>query len=306
MDEYHPLADAPLWFRRALAVPREDVELEVAGCRVHALVSGPPAAPGVVLVHGGAAHAHWWTHIGGLLSDRFRVVAIDLSGHGESGRRSRYSLEQWSEEIVAVAGAGGIEGRPALVGHSMGGQVVVAAAALHGSDVAGAVLCDAVVVAPDDPTAYPRAGEAGPPRRFPSAEDAIARFRPLPAQDNLDYVVDHVAYHSVDETPEGWGWKFDDTIRTQARASSFRAAAFPYLAELDAPVALLRSERGLVTEEIARSMGAQMPRPPAVIELPEAGHHAMLDQPLVLLAALRAVLAVWDASAPPGSATPPV
>jgi len=35
-----------------------------------------------------------------------------------------------------------------------------------------------------------------------------------------------------------------------------------------------------------------------VIEIPEAGHHAMLDQPLILLTALRALLADWDHSDP--------
>jgi hypothetical protein len=35
-----------------------------------------------------------------------------------------------------------------------------------------------------------------------------------------------------------------------------------------------------------------------VIELPEAGHHAMLDQPLILLTALRTLLADWDHSEP--------
>jgi hypothetical protein len=36
----------------------------------------------------------------------------------------------------------------------------------------------------------------------------------------------------------------------------------------------------------------------AVIELPEAGHHAMLDEPLVLLTALRSLLADWEHSEP--------
>jgi pimeloyl-ACP methyl ester carboxylesterase len=50
--------------------------------------------------------------------------------------------------------------------------------------------------------------------------------------------------------------------------------------------------------DIAATMYDALGRVAPVIELPEAGHHAMLDQPLVLLTALRALLADWDHSDP--------
>ena len=37
----------------------------------------------------------------------FRVLCLDLSGHGDSGHRAAYSLEQWTEEVMAVAAAAG-------------------------------------------------------------------------------------------------------------------------------------------------------------------------------------------------------
>jgi hypothetical protein len=61
---------------------------------------------------------------------------------------------------------------------------------------------------------------------------------------------------------------------------------------------LLRSERGLVTRDIGASMDEVLGRVAPVRELPEAGHHAMLDQPRVLLTALRTLLADWDHSEP--------
>jgi len=67
-------------------------------------------------VHGGGAHAHWWTHVAARFSDDFRVVAVDLSGHGDSAHRSEYSLERWTEEVVAAAEAGGISGPPVVIG----------------------------------------------------------------------------------------------------------------------------------------------------------------------------------------------
>jgi pimeloyl-ACP methyl ester carboxylesterase len=53
-----------------------------------------------------------------------------------------------------------------------------------------------------------------------------------------------------------------------------------------------------VTPSIGEFMYDALGRVAPVIELPQAGHHAMLDQPLVLLTALRTLLADWDHSEP--------
>ena len=53
-----------------------------------------------------------------------------------------------------------------------------------------------------------------------------------------------------------------------------------------------------VTADIGRFMYNELGRVTPVVELPEAGHHAMLDQPLILLTALRTLLADWDHSEP--------
>jgi len=109
---------------------------------------GDPDRPGLVLVHGGAAHARWWDFIAPLLASRHHVVALDLSGHGDSGRRGNYPPTRWAEEVMAVAAARGID-HPVLVGHSMGGFVSIIAAAEHGDELAGAVIVDSPVIRPD-------------------------------------------------------------------------------------------------------------------------------------------------------------
>ena len=85
--DYTPLPDAPSWFVRALAVPRGDLVVDVDGCPIHALTFGRPGTRGLVFVHGGGAHAHWWTHVAATFSEEFRVVCVDLSGHGDIGRQ---------------------------------------------------------------------------------------------------------------------------------------------------------------------------------------------------------------------------
>jgi pimeloyl-ACP methyl ester carboxylesterase len=290
---------APAWFRRALAVPFTDERVEVGGAGIHYLAWGRPGRRGLVFVHGGGAHAHWWTHLAATFADEFRVVAIDLSGHGDSDHRPVYEIEQWTEEIVAVADAGGIAGRPVLVGHSMGGFVTIATAALHADRLTGVIVCDSPVTEPDPEVESFRLKEAfGAPRTYPTIADAVARFRTVPPQEhNLDYVIEHVASHSLKPVEGGYQWKFDRRIFEQF-AGSMRGIARPYLARVECRLALLRSEHGLVTDDIGASMFEALGRVTPVIELPEAGHHAMLDQPLVLLTALRALLGDWDHSEP--------
>jgi pimeloyl-ACP methyl ester carboxylesterase len=251
-------------------------------------------------VHGGGAHAHWWTHIAASFARDFRVLSVDLSGHGDSAHRPDYDIEQWTGEIVAVAAAGGIGGPPVVVGHSMGGFVTIATAALHGDHLAGVIVCDSPVNEPDPEVESYRLKESfGRPRTYATVEEALGRFRTVPPQEHyLDYVIDHVARRSLRRVDGGWQWKFDRRIFEQFAGGSMRAIALPYLARVRSRFALLRSERGLVTRDIGASMYEVLGRVAPVIELPEAGHHAMLDQPLVLLTALRTLLADWDHSEP--------
>jgi pimeloyl-ACP methyl ester carboxylesterase len=293
------MSTAPSWFRRALDVPFADQRVLVDGASIHYLAWGDPGRRGLVFVHGGGAHSHWWTHIAARFAEEFRVVAIDLSGHGDSDHRDEYALEQWTEEVVAVADAGGIDGPPVVVGHSMGGFVTVATAARHGDRVKGVVVCDSPVTAPDPEVESFRLKEAfGKPRTYASIEDGLSRFRTVPPQEHyLDYVIDHVARQSLKRVGDGWQWKFDRRIFEQF-AHGMRGIALPYLQQVHVRFALLRSECGLVTPDIGASMYEALGRVAPVIELPEAGHHAMLDQPLVLLTALRTLLADWDHSEP--------
>ncbi len=294
-----PLADSPAWFVRALGVPQEDIEVEVDGCTIHGLACGQPGRRGLVFVHGGGAHAHWWTHVAATFSADFRVICLDLSGHGDSGHRDEYSLEQWTDEVMAVAAIGRIDGPPVIIGHSMGGFVTIATAARHADGLSGAIVCDSPVTEPDpEIDAYRLRQAFGRPRVYPTVDEAVRHFRTVPAQDHyLDYVIDHVARRSVKTVGDGWQWKFDRKVFAQF-GGGIRGVALPYLSRVRCRFALLRSEHGLVTADIGRSMYEELGRVTPVIVIPEAGHHAMLDQPLILLTALRTLLADWDHSEP--------
>ncbi len=288
--------DAPEWYLKAMAAPRESRRVEVRGCRIHYLRWGEAGRPGLVLVHGGAAHAEWWAHVAPLLAGEYAVVAIDLSGHGESGWREEYPRDVWGEEIMAVAADADFAGDPILVGHSMGGFVSIQTAARYGEKLAGAVILDSPVRRPD-----PEAEEAAygtsfrRPKVYATKQEALARYRLVPDQPWVhDYVMRHVARTSVGRNDEGYTWKFDAAVFRRITPQAIRDV----LPQVTCRVALFRGENGLVTPDIGAYMYELMNRNAPVVEIPLAYHHMMLDQPLSLVAALRTLLADWEHSLP--------
>lgn len=292
----------PGWYQSALAERPEEAVVDCGGVPIHALVWGRPGSPGLVLVHGGAAHAHWWDHVAPLLAgDTYRVAAVDLSGHGDSGRRPSYTLEGWADEVLAVADGTGMAGRPVVVGHSMGGFVTIGTAALHGERLGGAVILDSPVSRPDPELEAARSGRIfNRLRVYPTADEALARFRTVPEQEHyLPYVVEHVARTSIRPADGGgWTWKYDPNIFVPPRSVSR-----DLLPRVRCRMALFRAEHGLVTPDIGEFMYDLLGRVAPVVEIPLAGHHLMLDQPLLLLTALRTLLADWEHSLPLGVTT---
>ena len=284
-------APAPDWFTRALAAPADLGEITVDGATVRYRAWGPHGGPGTVLVHGGAAHARWWDHIAPQLATGRRVVALDLTGHGDSDHRSEYALEQWADEAVAVAGPAGIAGEPMLIGHSMGGMVAFLAAHRHGARLAGVQIIDSPIWARTAAETAARAtASIGAGRIYPDAATARARFRLTPAQDRtLPYVLAHVAETSMRRSGGGWTWKFDPLLVRRDSSDLLGAGAPP------CPLAYLRCADGIVGDDALAALRSRLGPAALVAELPEAGHHPMLDRPLALVAALRTVTAAWAA-----------
>jgi len=287
--------DPPPWLVRALATPAEEDEIVVDHCPIHRMTWGEPDQPGVVLIHGGAGHAHWWSFIAPLLP-QYRVVALDLSGHGDSGHRVEYDIDHWTEEVLAASRGVGMEGPPVLVGHSMGGFVATATAVRAGADLAGMIILDSPIVAEDAEVEAARLGQAfGAPKVYPDVETAVARFRTVPRQDHYDpHILRHVAKKSLGPVEGGFRWKFDPALFTAVS----RSRAAELLTRVSGRVALIRSEFGLVTPEVGAIMYEALGRVAPVVEIPLAGHHMMLDQPLSLVTALRSLLADWEHSVP--------
>jgi pimeloyl-ACP methyl ester carboxylesterase len=290
---------SPAWFRAALAAPATVCTIDVDGAQISYRCWGGDTPSGLVLVHGGAAHACWWDHVGPLLASDRRVLALDLSGHGDSGRRDRYSLDGWAREVIAVAAAAGLTEPPVIVGHSMGGFVALRAAGLFGADLKGIAVIDSPVrdLTPEEQAAREERA-FGPLRVYPTRAAVMARFRPIPDQPTLPYVREHVAATSIRPVEGGWTWKFDPAVFGRT------GGPLTLLRQLDCRVALFFAEHGIVPPDTTELMYDKLGQRAPVIEIPAAGHHVMLDQPIALVTGLRTLLSDWDHSLPTGPTGP--
>ena len=101
--------------------------------------SGKPA---LVLIHGWSCDSSYWAGQVDELSKDFQVITMDLGGHGRSGTgRANWTIDSFGEDVAAVVDRLRPE-QVVLVGHSMGGDVAVAAARRLGGRVKGVVWVD--------------------------------------------------------------------------------------------------------------------------------------------------------------------
>jgi pimeloyl-ACP methyl ester carboxylesterase len=90
--------------------------------------TGGDGAATVVFVHGWSCDRGYWREQFDRFAEYYRVVAIDLAGHGDSGPgRTDWTIENFGRDVVAVMDALDLQD-VVLVGHSMGGPVVLEAA----------------------------------------------------------------------------------------------------------------------------------------------------------------------------------
>lgn len=131
---------------------------------------GAGGQPTVLLVHATGFHARCWDQTVAALPDGYRVIAVDMRGHGRSDKQGPYVWETFGRDLEELCEA--LELEDAIgVGHSMGGHCVVRVAARRPESFRRLVLVDPVIM---DPSLY----GSHRFRDIPGAEDhPVARRR---------------------------------------------------------------------------------------------------------------------------------
>lgn len=254
-------------------------ELTLDECVVRFETFGAAERAKLILLHCGGGNAAWWSEIAPLLAANFHVVVVELSGHGQSGRRPAYEPEIWAREVAAVIRATDGPARASLVGHSMGALVAIYAAAQFPELIERAILVD-------PPVQHIWRREAPPEiRTYPSKDAAIARFRLRPPETFADAaLLERVADRSLIAAPDGWTWNADPRASQRFAVDDVRAE----LARIGAPVGCVYG--GLspycdaaTVEYLEQAVG----RPVRAARVADAYHHVPLDAPAALEAAIR-------------------
>jgi pimeloyl-ACP methyl ester carboxylesterase len=303
---------APQWFKDAVAQEPERTFVESLGTRLEVLTWGELGKPGLLFVHGNSAHADWWSFIAPFFAKDYRVAAMSLAGMGASDWRETYSFPDFAEDAEAVARAAGLyEGgrRPVYIGHSFGGMQVFFAGAVHPDRMHAAILVDTGFGGPPPEVVAEREKRLAeirsiptadrPSRIYPTLEAALARFRLMPPQPaGCPFAADFIARRSLKRTPlpdgsgDGWTWRFDPEMWAKLDRSGLKASVAAAL-PLRTPMVHVYGQNSRIIER--RRTGQMSPFPAEIVEveIPDAEHHVMIDQPLALVATLRALLAAW-------------
>lgn len=221
--------------------------------------------PAIVFVHGWSCDRTYWRHQVGAFPDN-RVVAIDLAGHGESGTgRDSWTMPAFGADVVAVVDQLGLQDA-VLVGHSMGGDVILEAGLLLGPRVRGLVWVDtyqSLGAEPDSPD---------------EIEAFVARFRPdfvgqaqtfvrgmfLPSAD--PDLVNRVAADMSAAPP-------DVALDTVKHAIGNEGQVMRVLAELSVPVVAINPDYHPTDEASLRRHGVRL------VLMTGVAHFSMLEDP---------------------------
>jgi pimeloyl-ACP methyl ester carboxylesterase len=239
------------------------------------------ARPGVLLLHGLMGRASHWAATARWLADRYRVVALDLRGHGHSEKPppAAYTREAYTEDVEAAVEQLGL-GPAVVIGHAMGALTAWQLAARRPDLVRALVVCDMRASALG--AASQREWESwfkAWPLPFATLEAARTWFaeqdpwvdRPSPARGAFYAEVLH-------ECPDGWRPVFDPEHMLVSRETWAYDAHWDELALVRCPALVVRGLDGELGRAEAQEMVRVLPRG-QYAEIPDAGHYLHYERP---------------------------
>ncbi len=247
------------------------------GHRIHVQDWGGTGTP-MLLLHGLGAHTHWWDPVIPALKGSFRIVAMDLRGHGESNwtEPPRYTVPNYTWDIEHVRRHFGWNSF-LLAGHSLGARVCVHYARNHHGRVKRLLLLDFLAaIRQAEDNKYERKMKRRQPT-YANQERMIRNFHLQPAGTLASRAtLDSIGENSVRQLENGrWTWKFD-----------WRAFYMEYppiweeLAGLELPILVLRGEKSAVMPRSAYDKVLDAIPNARGIEIRGAYHHITLDSPM--------------------------
>ena len=266
-----------------------DKTITLNGLKFHYLDWGNETAQALVCLHGFTGHARTWDTLAAAMTDRYRVLALDQRGHGETEWASDYASERRVEDMEAFVEALGLD-RFVLLGLSMGGRAAFMYAAKNPEKVERLVIVD---IAPEsDPVGSQRISQGVRANDvFDEPEDAVRAARaanPRPPESELRH---RVLNNLVQRADGKWTYRYDVALRNGSGArvmpsTEETARTWESLRNITSPTLLIRGAASdVLSRELADRMVATIPNC-TLVEVAESGHSVPLDNPSGFVAAL--------------------
>jgi pimeloyl-ACP methyl ester carboxylesterase len=261
----------------------KDRYLRANGLRLHYLDWGGRGRPVLLLLHGLTGNAHAWDAFaasGHPALRRWRLLALDQRGHGDSDHAKDYRVTSFAQDIHAFAQKLGLE-RYALLGHSLGARNAMSYAGDHSVSLSKLVLVDFGPEMQRQGARNVQGRTTGRPPGFRSMEDALAWFRETNLSRSPEQL-EHTARHALRlNYANRLVWKHDPELSWIT--GSFGLTEVPHLwqqvAKTTAPTLIVRGEHSdVLGRDVMQRMLQVMPNARAV-EIPAAGHGVPQDQP---------------------------
>jgi len=250
-------------------------EVEISDSRMMSWQGGPQTADETVLmIHGYSSEKTVWMRFASHFTDKYRVLILDLPGHGETAfdPAIKYDTVSQAQRVVEAMDVLGIQ-RAHIVGNSMGG-FISAQLALHNPDrVQSAVLIDAAgIVAPQESDMAKMLASGRNPFEIHSREEFIEFYGMTMAQPPwlprmiLDYMAD------------------DYIVRRESLTRifhDFHSTNFldEHLGKIHVPILILWGERDRLLHISSAAVWQNGIPNAELITYPELGHMPMLEAP---------------------------
>ena len=221
--------------------------------------------PALVFVHGWSCDRSYWKGQLKIFSQQYKVIAVDLAGHGESGLgRGTWTIAAFGSDVAAVVKKLGLQ-RVILIGHSMGGDVIAEAALRLKGRVGGIVMIDT----------YKKLGRGRTPEQvqlivarfrtnFQDTTRAFVRSMFIPSSDPL--LVEQVAADMSSAPP-------DVALGALESALNYSREMPHTLGELKLPVIAINPDNAPTDTASLKLYGVE------VMIMPGVGHFCMMENP---------------------------